>query len=248
MEMTGHKPATAYDPYDDTTTYWTDGKTMYYRLEAIKGACIENFRHFPGWWATDGKHAYSQSTRLKQAGTFIPLNFTYARDETNVWTLAGRIPGADAASFEVCDSGRLSQGVMLRPGSKKEYESFVPYGFAKDKNQVYYYDYQGKTKIVKKAGPPAFRSLQDGYFGMDDQHVYCGAHILPKANPLTWRKLEEHYFYSRDDDRIYYFNRLIKGADAATFEVVKDDQPYGLPRQSAKDKNYNYKNDMQGTP
>ncbi len=43
-----------------------------------------------------------------------------------------------------------------------------------------------------------------------------------------------------------YINRLIKDADAATFEVIKDDHPYGLLRQSAKDKNYSYINDMQG--
>ena len=48
---------------------------------------------------------------------------------------------------------------------------------------------------------------------------------LPKANPATWRKIS--HFYSKDDKRIYYLNKLIKEVDYNTFEVVVLTSPEG---------------------
>ena len=248
LTMTGYPLATAYNQYDEKTLYWTDGKVVYHRLNSMKSADTESFRHYPGAWGIDKKHCYSQSTRLKTADplSFEVLNDTFAKDKNHVWTLAGLIPEADADSFQVCDNGRLSLGVMLRPlpyGGTTPYETFVPYGYAKDKSHVYYYDFQGKTKIVKKADPLTFRSLQDGYFGIDNNYVFSGSHVIPQANPSSWHKLDEKYYYSRDRQRVYYFNRLIKEADAKTFRIIKEKIRAGKPRQLARDRNTGYWND-----
>lgn len=246
--MKGHKLVTGFNAHDENALYWTDGKAVFFRGYEIKGADIESFEQFPGGWAKDKKHCYSGNMKLKNADTltFEVLNFTYVKDKSNVWTVGGRIPEADIGTFEICDSGKKSLGlsvVKVENGQKAYHENFAPYGFAKDMDNVYYYDFQGKTKIVKKAIPSSFHSLGDGYFGYDEKFVFCGQSVIPKAKPATWRKLHEEYFYSRDENRIYYFNRLIKEADAETFEIVVVPSIYGNPSQYAKDKNVGYLND-----
>ena len=48
--------------------------------------------------------------------------------------------------------------------------------------------------------------------------------------------LKDGYFYSKDK-YIYYFNRIIKEADAETFEVIVNKNK----EQYAKDKNHYYR-------
>src|SRR6185436_9690370 len=114
---------------------------------------------------------------------------TYATDGQFVWTMGGRIKEADAQSFVVCDDGVHDLGHGTR----------VPHGFGKDKDRVFYYDFDGKPNWVRKATPKSFVSLNDGYFGKDEQFVFCGAVTLPKANVEHWSKIAGHY--SRDDTR-----------------------------------------------
>jgi len=246
--MKGEKLAKDYNADNETALYWTDGKVVYFCGEKIKNADIDSFEQFPGCWAKDKNFCYSGSTKLKDADclTFEVLNYTYAKDKSNVWTLVGRIPEAEAKTFEVCDDGRKSLGikfVLLENNKREILESFVPYGFGKDAVNVFYYDFQGKTKIVKRAISSSFQSLNDGYFGYDEKSVFCGKNTLPKANPKTWKKLEDKYFYSKDQNRVYYFNRLIKDADAESFEVVIVSSVFETPTQYAKDKNFFYFND-----
>ena len=246
--MNGHKLATVFNEHDENALYWTDGKTVFFRRYEIKGADIESFEQFSGCWAKDKTHCYSGDTKLQKADseTFEVLNFTYAKDKFNVWTMGGRIAEADAETFKVCDSGRSSLGPRFEWSPEKQktwYEHFVPYGYGKDKNNVYYYDFNGKPNIVKKALTSSFQSLGDGYFGFDEKSVFCKLSVIPKANPATWKKLREDYYYSKDQNRIYYFNRLIKEADAETFEVVVVPVATGKPFQYARDKNNGYNND-----
>jgi len=246
--MKKYRLAINFIDFDESTFFWTDGKKVYFRGYEIKGADIESFEHFSGSWAKDRKNCYSGNMKLQGAdpSTFEVMNFTYAKDNSSVWTIGGRVIEADIETFEVCDSGKNSLGFSFRKLDNEQfirYEIFVPYGFAKDRNTVYYYDFQGKTKIVKNAIAESFVSLNDSYFGYDEKAVFCGAKTIPKANPATWKKLQENYFYSKDESRIYYFNRLIKEADAETFEVVVISNLTGTPLQYAKDKNHYYTND-----
>ncbi|WP_314278776.1 DKNYY domain-containing protein, partial [Capnocytophaga sputigena] len=77
-----------------------------------------------------------------------------------------------------------------------------------------------------------------GDFAKDDTYVFYGKTPLPKANPATWRKIS--HFYSKDDKRIYYQNKLIKEADFDTFEVVVLTSPEGYKLPYGKDKNQYY--------
>ncbi|MEC5144342.1 DKNYY family protein [Chitinophaga sp. 180180018-2] len=241
--------AEAFDELDDKTFYWTDGKNVFYRNTQIKGAAVDSFVHFRGVWAKDVKNCYSCPTKLRGADphTFDALNLTFAKDKESVWTLAGKIKDADAETFVVCDEGEHSFGNAVKHAGSKTFlhESFAPYGFGKDKSNVYYFDFQGKTKIVKKANPETFVSFNDSYFGYDEKQVFCGFAVIPGADPATWIKLKKHYYYSKDKNKIFYFNRWIKEADSATFEIVDIPFNIGQPLQLARDKNRAYWNDRE---
>ncbi|WP_433766093.1 DKNYY domain-containing protein [Flavobacterium ginsenosidimutans] len=246
--MKGSKLAELYDANNENALYWTDGKVVYFRENKIKNVDIDSFEQFPGCWAKDKNYCYSGGSKLKDGDslTFEVLNYAFAKDKNNVWTLEGRIPEADTKTFEVCDTGKKSLGitfVFIENNKKQGKESFVPYGFAKDANNVFYYDFQGKTKVLKKAISSSFKSLNDGDFGYDENSVFYGKNILSKANPKTWKKLHDKYFYSIDQNRVYYFNRLIKDADAESFEIVFVSSIFETPTQYAKDKNHFYLND-----
>jgi hypothetical protein len=223
-------PGDAYRPRDERGQYWIRGRTVMYGIEdEIRGADAESFRYYLGNFAKDHKHCYCVGRRLPggNGATFRALNYCYATDGCWVWAMGGVVKDADAESFEVCDDGVYSDGDIR-----------VPHGFGKDRSRVYYYDYDGTPNWVRKATPATFQSCNDGHFARDHQFVFCGGSTLPGAKPDSWQKLQSHY--SKDDRRIYYFNRHIKAADYATFEVVAGESgtaPF------ARDKNNFFFND-----
>jgi len=233
------------EKYDRIYQYWTDGQKVYFNAFEVKGVDMETFEQYPGAWGKDKNHCYSGGKRLQDADveSFRVLNHTYAKDAKYVWALGIRIQDAGAETFEVCDDGKHSLGKHYDKKADKWYELIVPYGFGKDKNNVYYYDFNGKPNVVKNASSETFVSLNDSYFGHDENNVYCGIRKLQKADSKTWAKFKDLYHYSKDKKIIYYSNRIIKDADAETFEVIEQNVEWGLPLQLAKDKNHYYWND-----
>lgn len=222
-------PAAAFRDRDETASYWVQGSTVYFRHQPVRGAHVASFRFFRNGFAKDHKHCYCAGRRLVGASpeTFRPLSFTYVTDGSAVWTLGGRVKDADAASFMACDDG-----VKRLVGEVR-----VPYGYGKDHQRVFYYDFDGTANWVRKASPDSFVSLNDGHFGKDAQFVFCGAAVLPKANVASWEKIGG--YYSKDSTRIFYFDRPLPDADYDSFEVVPTDREY---IQLAKDKNHFYNN------
>jgi hypothetical protein len=233
--------------YDREYKYWTDGQKVYFLGYLIKGADIESFEQYQGGWGKDKNHCYCGATRMQKADakSFEVLNYTYAKDNFNVWTLGGKIKDADSNTFEVCDNGMYSLGKKWNreTGPEVLYDMLVSQGYGKDKFNVYYFDSDGKANVVKNAYPKTFISLGDGNFGYDEKSVFFGRSKLQKADPNTWKKYKDLYYYSTDKKNVYYTNRIIKGADAETFEVLEQKVILGLPTQLAKDKNHYYWND-----
>lgn len=221
-------PGDAYRPHDRRAQYWIRGrKVMYGEEDEVRGADPDTFRFYRSGFAKDHKHCYSVGGQLRggNGATFRALNNCYFTDGRLVWALGGVVKDADAESFEVCDDGVYDMGSGAR----------LPYGYGKDRSRVYYYDFDGTPNWVRKATPATFQSFNDGHYARDHQFVFCSGSTLPGAKPDAWQQLEN--FYSKDDRRIYYFNRHIKAADYATFEVV----PNGLNGGAfARDKNNCY--------
>ena len=225
-----YTPGHQFREGDETTQYWIRGKQILYRHYPLSNVHMPSFRFYLGSFAKDYKNCYCTSSRFNGGNgpTFRALNFCYATDGRFVWTMGGKIKDADAESFVVCDDG-----VHFLTGGGR-----VPYGFGKDENRVYYYDYDGKPNWVRKATAKTFHSINDGYFAKDDNFVFCGAAALPKARVEQWEKVGG--YYSRDDRRVFYFNREIAAVDYDTFEVVPSGRDY---LQLAKDKINFYWND-----
>ncbi len=224
--------ARAFDKHDqERTQYWVrDGKVFFRVFDdaPLRGADIDSFSFFLNGFAKDKKHGYAVGRRLanSQGATFRALNFTYMTDGTNVWTLGGRLPEVDVATFEVCDDGAYDL---------KCCGLYAPHGYGKDKSRVYYYNFDGKLNWVRKATPASFISLDDGHYGKDENFIFCGAATIPKATVAHWHKLGGmHCFYSRDDARVYFLNRLLKDADIQSFQRVE--MKDGLSLQLARDK------------
>ena len=204
-----YAPANAFDDRSYGESYWVkSGSEVFYRHQPVRGADPASFQVYRGGFAKDARACYAQSKRLRGAdpASFRALNFAYAADLEHVWTIAGEIKDAHRPTFEVCDGGAVSVGVVL-----------VPTGYARDQSQVHFYNFDGKPHAVNKADAASFRSV-DGVFALDDAHVFHEAAVLPAASPKSWRQLAG--FYSVDGPRIYYMNRRVVGADAATFQVV----------------------------
>lgn len=226
QEMT---PGTSFNDADKSTHYWINGSVMMYRHYPIRGADIKTFRFYRGAFAKDLYHCYVTSKRLAggNAQLFRALNYTYATDGNFVWTLGGKVKGSDAASFSVCDDGVYSTG-----------RSRFPYGYGKDRSHVFYYDFDGKPNLVKKANAETFQSLNDGFFGIDNKTVFCGRSTIAKADVKTWNKIGG--FYSKDKNRIFYFNRIIPEAHLSSFRVIPSQDGF---TQLARDRNHFYWND-----
>lgn len=223
-------PPVSYRDDDERSQYWQKDGKVYWRRDIVRGADLTFFRFYVGGFGKDSRHAYCYGSRLKGAigERFRALNFCYYTDGASAWAVGGRIKEADAETFQVCDDGFSTLVTGLR----------VPGGYAKDRDRVYFYGFEGQPSWVRRADPGTFVSLNDAIYGTDESHVFCRKAVLKGAKVASWRKIGGNY--SKDDKRVYYDNRSIPGADFATFEAVPADASW---LQLARDKNTCYWND-----
>jgi hypothetical protein len=115
--------------------------------------------------------------------------------------------------------------------------------FSKDKNRVYYFYANsggGFRIIVNGADPATFRVSPNYQYGFDAQHGFYGAQPLrglrPSRRQLLYGDTLAHFIaYVKDDQRVFYQDTPVPGADARTFHLVQG------RAWEAEDKNYRYK-------
>lgn len=213
-ELISTKPAATYPERHKSHGYWISPETgkVKWGDTTIRGSDPGSFVSLGAGYAKDKYRCYCLSSQLRGADprTFEVLNHTYAKDAENVWTFGGKIKDVDAATFRVCDSGYypLPSGIAS-----------APYGYGKDRNRVYYYDFDGKPNAVRKAHPETFESLGDGLHAKDREHVYYGGHVLKGATPAAWTLIDD--LYSKTDKHVYYGGRPIVEAHAGSFEYLQ---------------------------
>lgn len=232
------RPYNDFDEDNPETDFWTDGNKVFNRFTPLKGANPKAFL-YDGIFAKDDRKCFCGELWLRDADveTFRVLNYTYAIDKNSVYTITGIVNGTDIETFEVLDDGKY---LLWYRGGIPEY-SF--YGYAKDKNNIYYHNYEGKPKTVKGFDLGTFISLNDGYFAKDKNHIYGNGKVIKKANVNSWRKISEipNSLYSKDDVRFFYAFREID-VDYETFELILPLNAKSVKHQLAKDKNNFYRN------
>ena len=193
-------------------TYWTDGKMVYWYFDRASRD-VEHFVWFNRLFAKDSKHCFLHGHKLRNVdhASFTALNNCYARDCKSVWTTGGRFEPEDISSFVVCDDGvNLVEMVRtMSDGTQRPIRVRIPYGYAKDSKAVYYENFAGKIKILKKADPATFVSNNDAHFAWDAKSIFWGGYLLPKADLQSWRIVNAQKSLSRDDKHFYILNKLV---------------------------------------
>lgn len=196
----------------EITAYWTDGKMVYWDFGRVS-MDVEHFVWFNSTFAKDSKHCFLQGHKLRNVdhASFTALNNCYARDCKSVWTTGGRFEPEDISSFVVCDDGvkLIEQIRTMSDGTQRPIRVRIPYGYAKDSKAVYYENFAGKIKILKRADPATFVSNNDGYFAWDAKSIFWGGYLLPKADLQSWRIVNTEMDLSRDDKHFYILNKLV---------------------------------------
>jgi hypothetical protein len=199
--------------------YWVENGSVVYAGYSVRGTDPSTFVCVGvGPFAKDDRNCYCAGIRIKQmdAASFHALNFTFVSDGAMVWCLGGQVGGADASSFLVCDDGRYSVDAS----------TVVPHSYGKDDHAVFYYNFDGKAHVVRGAEAASFSSMGDGLFGADANSVFFDGVRIKAAERSSWRQVGG--LYSADGIRVFYGNRILEGADLATFRFVPSRA--GLPR------------------
>jgi hypothetical protein len=193
-----------------------------------------------GYTIESGQVLHRRTPIPADPATFEPLSETWSRDRSRVY-LGGRpLRGADPTTFTVLSriAARDRHHVYLidfgrvRDADASTYEVLTPEievddaelcrEYSRDRNHVFHKVLTiGKLSIVRGADPATFRAVASG-FGMDATQVFCELQRLPKADPRSWQRLDP--VYSKDAARVYHYNKVIEGADAATFGVLPLDR------------------------
>jgi hypothetical protein len=126
------------------------------------------------------------------AATFESVGFNLARDKNHVWWYGKILPGVDAASLQIVNSG------------------FV----WKDDHHVWY-----QHKKIAGADPVTFKHLEQAFY-RDAENVYWSDTILKGADPHTFRTFGENSSYGADKNMVWGSTKPLPFLDAPTFDVV----------------------------
>lgn len=240
MKKLTDRPFNDFDEDNPDLEFWTDGIRVFNRFSELRGADLQTFE-YSGIFAKDARRCYCGDALLQDAdpATFKILNNTYAADSCSVYTITGRVAGADISSFEVLDDGKALLWL-----NKKGIPEYTFCGYARDRNFVYYHNFESRPKSVKKADPQSFVSLNDGYFAVDSNFVFADGRVLRTADVHSWKKISPipNSLYTKDCRKIFYAFREIEDADYCSFRLIVPDGARYIKYQLAEDSNGFYRN------
>lgn len=241
------------------SNYKKDNNYVYYGTDIVVGADPKTFEIIDEQFSKDKNRIYYEGTPLEDSdpSTFvvgqIPRDksnvYLFLTCEDDVWDLCYyKVNGADPATFQI-----------------------LSYGFSKDKSHIFY-----NSQIIIDADVTTF-GIYDGEkygytYGYDKNNIFIRGErrvgvIKGKCNEVSQVSLSGFTiggYYLRCDDKIYYFDTLLKDADPETFITIGATSNYALDSKNvyfdgeivvgadsetfnigdginAKDKNYTYR-------
>ncbi|MDH5656551.1 MAG: DKNYY domain-containing protein [Spirochaetia bacterium] len=151
-------------------------------------------------YAKDNKYAYYKGSRLNnvQVEHFQSIGNGYAKDRNKVFFSGRDVEGAHALSFEALQDS--------------------PY-MGKDKT-----DYYNQIHKLNVCHFESFRYLTQNW-SKDNLCVYgSSGDKLESADPETFEIM--NYYFTKDKNNVYFFEKKINGADPASFKVSTVDKSY----------------------
>lgn len=262
----------SFSVFAESKQYGKDNKNVYYQKEIFQEVVdVESFVLIDvlAFAAKDKYKVYSllyPKKILEEADpeTFKFINYTYAKDKTNVYNfLYSRIvKKADPETFkninvlyskdryrvfyddveiEGADPESfeiMEDGIIESPWNvEAEISEVMKDKYSRDKNKVYL---RGKPLEGVDSGaceiihPYYVRDAKSVYF--THSLSFSGNGIIQDADSESFKVLGEKY--GKDKNNVYWERSVIKEADVNSFEVVSDEYKY------AKDKNNVYQGDF----
>ncbi len=226
--------------------YAKDKKYVYCYEKIIKNADPKTFKIFSEIYAKDSNSIFCRGKLIEKAdpGSFKIIKKRFAIDKHNVYYI-GKIISVDPVSFQILDyKSRYAKdkeyiyywwglGSPRHIDTLKEVKSdsfrVLSDSYATDGEKVFLHG-----KILQDADPDSFKIITEKNtlyrkFSFDKKHAYYRNKIITMANPDSFELLE-FYYYSKDENYVFYEESLIKGADSKSFTP--------LSYQWGKDKNF----------
>ena len=145
--------------------------------------------------------------------SFNVFNRVFAGSKDVILTTYGNAKVDVPSSFEVLDDGDQFIYKETQPDGYRA-------GYGRDNTYVYFFCESTSTphasKVRAAKDPQSFRSVGRAY-GVDEQNVYLEGRRIKLAEASSWQLLERGY--SRDDKHVFYYSRVVDGADVASFIV-----------------------------
>ena len=205
------------DTHRDSKEYWG---IKHIRIDVVGGVDAASFHNNTERNAQDNNGWYHEGVGflVKDAATFTLLERNFAKDKISGYVARGPIAESDGSTFGVIGGD-----------------------YSKDARHVFYSGMQladaattssVRSIVIPQAEPATFVLLEDDS-ATDAGRVYYAGRLLENSSD-TLRVMK--YDYAVSTTHVYYRGEILKGADAATFEVLPlaDDAP------TAKDKNNSY--------
>ena len=185
-------------------------------------------------------------------------DYTYFKDQNNVYCMFDRISGANAKAFEYIDEGYAKdnkyvfyKNKLIEKSNANTFE-FVDYAFAKDANQVYFngeiinmYDAPSFTVVHVFQNYYVYGDYKQHYYLKDKHGVYINNEIIPFADPESFEMvydmndLDTLNMYAKDKNHVFLGDKILQGADPSSFRMDYDEDKKDFVYF---DKNYSYEN------
>ena len=224
VEITDADPATfeALDP-----TYGVDTSHVYVNGAVLPEADAASFELLDRTgWARDREHVFQREHAISDdPAHFELLDGELSKDSRVVYWSDGSVLSDDPAHFTIVshadhylytkDSSTVHVNGNPITDADPATLQVLQGAYARDVRHVFYFDQQ-----IADADLSSFRPLE-GPYATDSARVYWMGRAIDGANAGTFRVLNANFECSADDQRAYYRQTVIAGADPRTFPPDK---------------------------
>ncbi len=179
------------------------------------------------YWCGKAIHVADKETFVV-LGNIDDDKTSWAKDKTNAYYMGyPPLPLADYDSFHpIGDNKRLDyNGVYAADKYRVYYKDHVVEGADPESfKQVRWHVGQDKHRVYNKWKPTDIKDYSQlshiGCFYSDSSHIYTEEfEVFESADPITFRQLEGSNWYV-DKDNVWWLEKQVKEADAATIQLV----------------------------
>jgi len=203
-----------------TDGYAIDDRSAYYREESIIGSDPETFVIDEKFkiYSRDKNNAYYRGKLIEDSdsATFEVLNEEYSKDKKHAYLKGVAIENSDGSSFELLayNYSKDKNNVYFEGGLLEGIDAptFVVMNdsYVKDDYSAYY-----RNKKIEGSDGKSFK-LIDSMYAEDKDHSYKSGKLLETGDKKITVITSQYY---KTADSVYYLDKVISGADPATFEL-----------------------------